>query len=143
MPHSIAFNQELGVIVLRAKGSVDVAEIEGAFDELVDVPGFKEGLNLIVDFRGSDTPITTVELRRLAVYAERTDAQWGDTKWSFLASDDVTFGLSRMFMALTSKHQVETHVFRDIDAANDWLGLGIEMDEILIRTPEEAIVASR
>lgn len=136
MPHTVSFNRDLGVIVLRAKGSMDVLELEQSFDELVRLSGFKEGLSLVVDFRGSDTPITIDELRRLAAYAEQTDGRWGDTKWSFLASADVTFGLSRMFMALTSKHQVETHVFRNIDAANDWLGLGVEMDEILARTPD-------
>jgi hypothetical protein len=101
----------------------------------VHLPGFKEGLSIIVDFKGSDTPITTVELRRLAAYAAQTDDKWDNTKWSVLASADVAFGLSRMFMALTNKHQVETHVFRNLDEADDWLGLGVEMVEILERTP--------
>ncbi len=136
MPHTISFNRDLGVIVLRAKQSMDVKELERSFEELVNLTGFKEGLSLIFDFRGSTTPITSAELRQLAIYAERTDAQWGDTKWSFLASTDVTFGLSRMFMALTAKHRVETHVFRTLDDANDWLGLGMEIDEILVRTPD-------
>ena len=136
MSHTISFNRDLGVIVLRAKGSMDVVELQKAFDELMRLPGFKEGLSLVVDFRGSATPITIDEVRELAANARLNDARWGDTKWSFLASADVTFGLSRMFMALTSKHQVETHVFRNIDAANDWLGLGVEMDEILARTPD-------
>ena len=136
MAHTISFNKDLGVIVLRAKHSMDVDELEHSFDELVNLPGFKEGLSLIFDFRGSTTPVTSVELRRLAVYAERSDAQWGDTKWSFLASTDVTFGLSRMYMALTAKHRVETHVFRTPGDADDWLGLGMNIDEILVRTPD-------
>lgn len=136
MPHTIRFNKDLGVIVLRAKRSMDIAELEHAFDELVRLPGFKAGLSLIFDFRGSTTPLTSADLRRLAIYAERTDASWGNTKWSFLASSDVTFGLSRMFMALTARHQVETHVFRTLVEANDWLGLGMDIDEILARTPD-------
>ncbi|MDI1287051.1 MAG: hypothetical protein PSV46_21885 [Reyranella sp.] len=139
MPHTIRFNKDLGVIVLRAKHSMDVVELEAAFTELVRLEGFKEGLSLIVDFRGSTTPLTTVELRQLATYAGQTDAQWGDTKWSFLASADVTYGLSRMFMALTSKHQVETHVFRNVKEADGWLGLGVDMDEILVRTPDGTV----
>jgi hypothetical protein len=120
---------------VRAKQSMDVAELEKTFDELVSLPGFKEGLSLIVDFKGSDTPTTTVELRRLAAYATQTDDKWDNTKWSVLASADVAFGLSRMFMALTNKHQVETHIFRNLDEADDWLGLGVEMVEILEHTP--------
>lgn len=139
MPHTIRFNKDLGVIVLRAKHSMDVVELEAAFAELLRLEGFREGLSLIVDFRGSTTPLTSVELRRLADHAARTDAQWGDTKWSFLASADVTFGLSRMFMALTSKHQVETHVFRTLYEADDWLGLGVQIEEILARTPDGTV----
>ena len=39
-------------------------------------------------------------------------------------------------MALTAKHQVETHVFRTLVEANDWLGLGMEIEQILRRTPD-------
>lgn len=136
MSHTIRLNDNLGVIVLRAKRSMDVAEVETAFAEMLRLPGFHEGLSLIVDFRGSETPISGAEVRQLAEYARRADAKWGTTKWSFIASADMTYGLSRIFMALTSEHQVETHVFRSLDDANGWLGLGVDVEEILARTPD-------
>lgn len=136
MSHTIKLNEELGVIVLRAKRSIDVAEIVAAFDEMVHLPRFREGLSLVIDFRGSETPLSGDDMRQLAEYARRSDAKWGTTKWSFLASADTTYGLSRMFMALTSQHQVETHVFRTLTDANGWLGLGVDVDEILARTPD-------
>jgi hypothetical protein len=136
MSHTIRLNDDLGVIVLRAKQSMDVAEIETAFAEMLCLPGFHEGLSLIVDFRGSETPISGAEVRQLAEFARRADARWGTTKWSFIASADMTYGLSRIFMALTSEHQVETHVFRTLHDANGWLGLGVDVDEILARTPD-------
>ena len=136
MSHTIRLNDDLGVIVLRAKRSMDVLEIEAAFAEILHLPGFREGLSLVVDFRGSETPITGAEVRQLAQYAKRADAKWGTTKWSFLASADLAYGLSRVFMALTSEHQVETHVFRNIVEANGWLGLGADVEQILIRTPD-------
>ncbi|MEK7993806.1 MAG: hypothetical protein AAB403_08405, partial [Planctomycetota bacterium] len=86
MSHTIKLNEELGVIVLRAKRSMDVVEIKTAFDEMVHLPGFREGLSLIVDFRGSETPVSGPEVRQLAEYAQRADAKWGTTKWAFLAS---------------------------------------------------------
>ncbi|MDP1962661.1 MAG: hypothetical protein Q8K93_10730 [Reyranella sp.] len=135
MSHTIKLNKELGVIVLRAKRSMDVVEIQAAFNEVVHLPGFKEGLSLVVDFRGSETLITGAETRLLADYAKRADAKCA-AKWLFLASSDVTYGLSRMFMALSSQHEVETHVFRNVTDADDWLGVGVEMDEILARTPD-------
>ncbi len=136
MSHTIKFNEELGVLVLRAKRSMDVVEIKRAFDEMVGLPAFREGLSLIVDFRGSETPVSGPEVRQLAEYARRADARWGTTKWAFLASADTAYGLSRIFMALTSEHRVETHVFRTLADANGWLGLGVNVDEILVRTPD-------
>ncbi len=136
MSHTIRLNEDLGVIVLHAKRSMDLLEIKKAFDEMLELPGFREGLRLVVDFRGSETPISGTEVRQLAEYARSADARWGTTKWSFLASADMTYGLSRIFMALTSDHQVETHVFRNLVDANGWLGLGVDVDEILARTPD-------
>ena len=115
---------------------MNAVEIAGAMDELVKLPGFREGLRLVVDFRGSATPMTGDEIRHLAEYAERSDVRWGDTKWSFLATSDETYGLSRMFIAHTSEHAVTTHVFRTVKEADGWLGIGVEMDEILARTPD-------
>ena len=136
MPHSIRLNEQLGVIVLRFRGDVDFSEIRKIFDTLVQIPSFKEGLALVADFRNSTSPLTGAEIATLADYAKRTDARWGATKWAFIAASDMTFGLSRMFSALTSDYQVTTHVFRDAHQADDWLGLGVEVREILASTPE-------
>jgi hypothetical protein len=65
---------------------------------------------------------------------KKTDAKWGVTKWPIIAADDLTFGLTRMYMALTEDYHVTTNVFRDAIKADDWLGLGIEMEQILRQT---------
>jgi hypothetical protein len=136
MSHSVRLNEKLDVIVVRFHGAPDFAEIKTLFDDAVTMPGFKPGLSLVADFRGSITPLTGAEIRQLANYISKTDADWGTTKWSVLASESSTFGLMRMFMALTDDHEVTTHVFRTLAEADDWLGLGIEMEDILAQTPE-------
>ena len=138
MSHSIDFNRELGVIVLRYRGTVDFTEIKHAFDELVLVQGFRPGICLVADFRECHTVLTGSDVSQLADYARRTDAKWGSTRWVILAEKDLTFGLSRMYATLVSDCQVTTHVFRNAFDADDWLGLGIEMENILAETPEFA-----
>lgn len=133
MTHSIQLDHNLGVVVLRYSGIVDFEEIRNVFDELVQIPSFREGLSLVADFRNSDTPLTADEVRKLANYALRTDGKWGATKWALIASKDRTFGLARMYLALTADYQVTTHVFRSAQDADNWLGLGVEMEEILAR----------
>ncbi len=135
MSHSLTLNSDLGVIVLRARKTMSLDELRRVFPEMLDMPGFRQGLCLVADFRGSGTVLTGEDVQQLAANAGATDASWGDTKWAIIASDDVLFGLSRMFGALTDGHQVTTHTFRTVAAADDWLGLGIDMNEILARTP--------
>ena len=137
MSHTLKLNIELGVIVLRAKQNLSFNEIRSIFGELVRLPGFREGLCLVADFRGSGTSLTGEDMRQLADWARTTDAAWGDTKWSIIASSDVLYGLSRMYTTLTDQLQVETHVFRDVETADGWLGIGVEADEILARTPDD------
>ena len=138
MSYTLTLNNDLGVIVLRAKRSMTLNEIRMVFVEMVSLPDFREGLSLVADFRGSGTTLTGDNVRQLSIHAHHTDSAWGVTKWAFLASDSLMFGLSRMFGALTDKHQVTTHVFRSAVEADGWLGVGIEMDEILARTPDDA-----
>ncbi len=136
MTHSVRLNEELGVIVVRFHAAPNFDEIKTLFDDAVQMPGFRPGLFLVADFRLTNAPLTGAEIRHLADYVLRTDAQWGATKWSILTSEATTFGLGRMFMALTDDHEVTTHVFRTVTEADDWFGLGVEMYDILARTPE-------
>ncbi len=75
--------------------------------------------------------LTGADIQELAYYAKRSEVAWGETKWAIIAPDDVVYGLARIYMALTSKYDVTTHVFRTAEQADDWLGLGIEMSELL------------
>jgi hypothetical protein len=138
MPHSIRLNQELGVIVLRYRGGADFAEIEAVFDELVGIPGFKPGMKLIADFRGTTEPLTGEDVRKLADYAKQTDADWGATKWALIAAKDMSFGLARMFGALRKDCQITTHAFSSVAAADDWFGIGVDVEAILAQTPDGA-----
>lgn len=143
MSHTLKLNTELGVVVLRVSQSLSFDEVRSIFVEMVRLPGFKEGLCLVADFRGSGTSLTGDDMRQLAFLAREKDSAWGDTKWCFVASSDTMYGLSRMYMALTDELHVDTHVFRDIKTANGWLGLTVDVEEILIQTPDDEMLAAR
>ena len=136
MPHSIRLNENLGVIVLRYRGCVDFSELRKVFDTVVLTAGFKEGLCLVADFRDNSPSLTEKEITRLADYAKRTDANWGATKWVFIVAKDSAFGLARLFSSLTSNYDVETKAFHTAQEADNWLGLGTEVEDILALTPE-------
>ena len=134
MPHVAKLDRQLGVIAVEYRGEFDCREIARAFDELVAPRGFQRGLKCIADFRRAHTALTGEEVRQLAAVTQNTDHAWGQAKWALIASDDLIYGLSRMYSALTSDHEVRTHVFRTVEAANDWLELGMSIDEVLKAT---------
>ena len=131
MPHHVKVLDNLGVIVLRFWGDITYEELQRVFDEVPAMPGFRKGLKLVADGRESRTALTGAEIQRLAHYAKHVEAAWGETKWAVLATNDVIYGLVRIYMALTSEYDIQTHVFRSVEQANDWLGLGVEMSELL------------
>ena len=132
MAHSVRILDNLGLVVFKYWDDVNYNEIQNVFDETVKMPGFRANLKAIADFRDANTTMTGKEVQRLASYAQKIDPLWGDTKWAILAPSDLIYGLSRMYSALTSDYEVQTHVFRTVDQANDWLGVGMPVKDILL-----------
>ena len=133
MPHRITFVPELEVVVARFSGEISLPELEKALDEVTREPWFHSHLKLIADFRGCSTAMSGDDVHTFATYAKRADVAWGDTKWAILASSDLIYGLSRIYMAITAEYHVQTHVFRSAQESDDWLGLGVGIDEALKR----------
>jgi len=131
MPHRTAFDSELGVVVIRFAGEFTLAELERVIDEIPARPWFHAHLKMVADMRDCTTAMTGKEVQTLATYAKRRDLAWGDTKWAVLAPSDLIYGLSRIYMALTADYHVQTHAFRAVEEANDWLDLGVSIDEII------------
>ncbi len=131
MAHRTTLMEKLGVVVVRFRGDIVLDELERTMDEVPAEPWFRPHLYLIVDFREAHTDMAAQEVKKLADHAQRVDPMWGESKWAVLAKDDVIYGLSRIYMALTEAYRVKTHVFRSAEAANDWLG--VDVTDILAR----------
>lgn len=109
-------NDNLGVVVVRHDGKIDFTELRKVLDEQVTLPDFRPGLQVVGDFGGSETPLTGDEIRELAEYARRTHHAFGATKWAIIAPNTLTYGLARMYSALTQEYEVAVEVLRTVDA---------------------------
>lgn len=137
MAHEIGLNEQLGVVAVRYRGQVTTEEISDVMDEAVHLPGFREGLKAIGDFRDCDLSIGAKDIDRLVAYAKRLDLTWGDTRWALIADKDYIYGLARIYMAKTDEFHVETRVFHDNAEADDWLGIGSSLDDALASTLDD------
>jgi hypothetical protein len=88
--------------------------IPPAHDELIDLR------------RVEEADVQSHTLRRIAELFGGADRNPERSRVALVASDDVSYGLSRMYQAFRSRSPLDLRVFRDMGEARAWLGLGPE-----------------
>ena len=75
----------------------------------------------LIDARGARTDITSTQVRRLVQRAAEMlrVGEFGPT--AIVTTDDVAFGMARMFSILAEGAGVSAEAFREITAATRWL----------------------
>lgn len=109
-----------GVVFSTAAGRLEIGEVLAYMERLRSDPAFSPAYRQLFDFRA----VTEVALDSsdLAKIAERNVFGAG-TRRAFVASQDVVYGLARMFQVYVETPSQELRVFREIDEARRWLGL--------------------
>jgi hypothetical protein len=82
------------------------------------------GLTEVIDARGATTNLTGDEVRALVA---RTDALVRRGRFGAVAivtDNDFAFGMARMYQILCDRLPIRIGVFRQLDAALEWLGSG-------------------
>jgi hypothetical protein len=75
----------------------------------------------LFDARGATTDVTAEEVRRLVQRAADTLRRIPLGPTAIVATDDVVFGMARMYAILTEQPGARVEVFRDLESANRWL----------------------
>ena len=76
------------------------------------------------DVRALDALEVTPEGVRQFVTQDRSDAaRLTGYKLAIVVSQDLAFGMARMYQMLTEAHVPSVQIFRDLDQAKAWLGL--------------------
>ena len=115
----LVFDMDSSVGVFSSEGDVEFEEgsrvLANGLDQLVD-----EGLHRVVfDIRRSNETRSPDEVRAIADIVKSRIAVG---RMAVVASDDLYFGLGRMFQAFTASDGLEVGVFRDYDEAIQWMG---------------------
>ncbi len=127
MPIEYRIEHSRRLVLARATGTVTVADVFGYHHEVwsrPDVVGYDE----LVDTREMEaiTLTSADRLRDLAVVSASMDPAQGEGKVAIVASQDLTFGLGRMYAEyrrLDPRSTKELGVFRTMAEALAFLGL--------------------
>ena len=115
MSSNFVVEQQGGITTIRILRSLKIDDFLGMLDEFAKVE--------VHDRRLWDTTnnfnFSADEIRQIAVHAR--SVMPGAARVAFVAADDLTFGLVRMFEAFRDEEGFRTKAFRDEASARTWL----------------------
>ncbi len=122
MPISYVIDAERNLVVTTASGTLTNDDVIQLKDRLAQDPGFKPGMSELSDVRSIDhLEVTPAGVRAMVRQDERAATQGASGKLALVVSQDVAYGMARMYQMLTESHTPNVGIFRDIGEARAWL----------------------
>ncbi len=120
MPITYVIDIPRRIIFTTATGVVDLA----SYGEYLDVreadPSYDRTMSGIFDAREARFVFSQEDMRRMVKLAKNALPDT-ETKRAIVVSGTLEYGLSRMFQTLSLDSRLQYAVFRDYDAAMDWI----------------------
>lgn len=123
MCHSIRIDKDRRLAQIRAKGMVNVLELQDIFLEMVAHEEWQAGFNILFDYREIENfDVSSKDIDDITEWQASIDALIGDGRCAVVAYRDFVYGMSRMWEILSSERSQQICVFRQINDAVAWLG---------------------
>lgn|GEM_PF-2067224 len=140
MAIEVEFLTEKSRLVSVVTGEISMGELEEYFDEMSQaLPAWLEGnpsmkgFDSLIDLTEGRLAFNQGDIRRLIGLNQLIPSHAQERREAVVASDSLSYGLSRMYQMLQPDKEI--HVFRDRDSAEQWL------DELLHREPDQGFLA--
>ena len=95
-------------------------EIESYLGMLSD-PRFHPGIAILLDNRARRGEGDSEHVRRMAGLARKSSERLEGCRCAIVVSNDVEFGMARMYELMASGDPLTVRVFRDMEEAESWL----------------------
>lgn len=122
MPIDYRIDSTLGIVFTTATGTLTNQELIAHKRRLQEDPAFRAGMGQLSDVRGVDRlDVTTDGVVQFAQHDATHAGTLERSKLAIVATEDVIFGMARMYPTRTSSHRPNVGVFRSLDEATAWL----------------------
>lgn len=120
MPATYMIDQDAGLVLSRAWGTLTDADLVANRDAMLADPGFRADLSQLWDFtRVDQLEVTGAGVRSLAMGVSPFSAA---SRRAIIVTDDAGFGMARMFLLMRDSDTGGSFkVFRDRESALSWL----------------------
>lgn len=125
-------DERSGIILTTARGVLTEEDLINHKKSMASNPKLKPGMAELSDVRGvSRVDISPAGMKKLvAIDAAHSDLL-KDYRLAIVASDDLVYGLGRMYEMMTAGNNPNVQVFRTFDEAMQWLARFPKNDSVL------------
>jgi hypothetical protein len=121
MAFSFHVDTEHGIVLFKGEGTFSSADALSCVEKVMADPAFQPRFNHLVDLRA----VTAWEPRardiRVRAMRNHDNARFDASRVAIVSSDDVVYGMARMYEILMSDASVHVRAFREMDEAAVWL----------------------
>jgi hypothetical protein len=114
-------NNRMSIIFSNISGDFDVAKIISVLSHASDSRNFKQDFKVLLDQRNIRKPAIREQIVTIASHMDKGAHVFGGSKWAVVVSEDASYGMMRMLSILVEDVPIKVDVFRDYDAAMQWL----------------------
>ena len=134
MTTAVRVDSKARIIEVRLSGRVSLEEVFAFLGEVESDPGYAADFDAVLDARGIVVDFDTAVLQGLAGH-HRLHAEGTPSRWAMIVSEDLTYGLGRMFEAFMDESPRVFRVFRSMQDALEWLGVDVSALTLLSAEP--------
>lgn len=102
-------------------GGITLPEIREDMVRLAADPHYSPDMPGIVDMRNAKVNLSSDEIRQLTDALKQSPRVVSHTRRALLVGSELAFGIYRIFAAMAAEGRTDYRVFREEQAARDWL----------------------
>ena len=115
------YDKENGVIYCLIEGQSSVDEVELILKEIVGSDEYPSNVSTLWDVRKTDFTSVTGDIIRELILLREKYPERANAKIAIVASNNLSYGMSRMFQMLSDEMLQRTQVFKEESEAKKWL----------------------
>ena len=114
-------DKQNALVLTTARGVLNADDIMAFRRRLAANPDFSPDMKQLIELLGvTEVKVTKTEWRALA----KTDPFMPGAQRAIVGDQNITYGILRVYEMMTDRPGISVHVFRDMEAAREWLGIG-------------------
>ena len=122
MPILHEIDEAAGTVTVTGEGDITHEEDLACFGAVLGNPAYRPGMGLLLDYRKRSSVATTDQVKEFVEAGAKLREALGDSRLAVVVSEEIAYGMSRMYSMLAESESVPTRSFRDIGEAMHWLG---------------------